>query len=75
MGAIIEFKRPEAAKPTSYAADEMFRYKLPDPKNELEAELFADLKAAYEEHRQAFSAYYGLNNLYRETVGMPRLGE
>jgi len=75
MGAVIEFKRPEPAKPTPGAKDEMFRYKLPDPKNELEADIFHDLEVAWEEHSQAAMKYYKLNNLYRDTVGMPRLGE
>lgn len=74
MGAVIAFKRPEPVKPTS-SPDEMFRYKLPDPKNEIEAEIFYALEVAWEEHSQAAMAYYQLNNHYRDVVGMPRIGE
>lgn len=75
MGAIVAFKRPEPVKPTPQATDEMFRYKLPDPKNELEAEIFHELEVAWKKHSQAAMTYYQLNNRYRDVVGMPRLGE
>ena len=74
MGAVIEFKRPEPAKPT-HGADEVFRSGLPDPKNEVEAEIFCAMQDAWEEHARGFTAWYALNNQYRDAVGMPRLGQ